>query len=111
MSSLQTFFLAMGMYPEVMQKAQAQIDEVVGKGRLPEFSDIENMPYIQAIVKELLRWQPVTPLGKCELDKSLRGNTNRPLVTAVAHKASEDDEYRGYYIPKGTVVLGNSWYG
>ena len=46
-----------------MEKAQAQIDEVVGKDRLPEFADIHNMPYIQAIVKELFRWQPVTPLG------------------------------------------------
>ena len=32
-------------------------------------------------------------------------------MIAVAHMASEDDEYRGYYIPKGAVVLGNSWYG
>ena len=46
-----------------MEKAQAQIDEVVGKDILPEFADIHNMPYIQAIVKELFRWQPVTPLG------------------------------------------------
>ena len=54
----------MKMYPEFMAKAQAQIDEVVGRDRLPEFADVENMPYIQAIVKELFRWQPVTPLGE-----------------------------------------------
>jgi cytochrome P450 len=62
-STLQVFFLAMRMYPEAQQKAQAQIDEVVGNKRLPEFSDIQNLPYIQAIVLELFRWQPITPLG------------------------------------------------
>ena len=54
----------MRMYREVQAKAQAQVDEVVGRDRLPEFADVEKMPYIQAIVKELFRWQPVTPLGE-----------------------------------------------
>ena len=57
------FFLAMSMYPDVQAEAQAQIDSVIGNGRLPEHSDLEKMPYIQALVKELLRWQPITPLG------------------------------------------------
>ena len=59
------FFLAMALHPEVQQKAQKQIDAVIGTDRLPEFEDVESMPYVQAIVKELLRWQPVTPLGTC----------------------------------------------
>ena len=45
----------MRMYPEVQAKAQAQVDEVVGRDRLPELADVEKMPYIQAIVKELFR--------------------------------------------------------
>ena len=57
------FFLAMSMYPDVQAKAQAQIDNIIGKGRLPEHSDIENMPYVQALVKELFRWQPIAPFG------------------------------------------------
>jgi cytochrome P450 len=53
----------MALHPEAQRKAQAQLDEVVGKDRLPDYEDINSLPYIQAVLKELLRWQPVTPLG------------------------------------------------
>ncbi|KAF9549833.1 cytochrome P450 [Agrocybe pediades] len=52
---LDVFFLAMLHYPEVMQQAQAQIDSVVGEGRLPEFEDAESLPYVKALIKETLR--------------------------------------------------------
>lgn len=45
--------LAMILYPAVMRKAQAQIDEVVGRGRLPTAADRENLPYIKAMVREV----------------------------------------------------------
>jgi cytochrome P450 len=63
MSALLSFFLAMLVYPEVQTKSQAEIDRVVGKDRLPEFDDQENLPYVQAVVSECLRWLPVTPTG------------------------------------------------
>jgi cytochrome P450 len=44
------------LHPEVQQKAQEEIDQIVGKDRLPEFSDRQSLPYIDAIVKEVLRW-------------------------------------------------------
>jgi cytochrome P450 len=47
----------MAMYPEVQKKAQAEIDSVVGKDRLPDFDDRESLPYVSAILKEVLRWQ------------------------------------------------------
>lgn len=50
-------------YPEVMRRAQVQIDAVVGRDRLPVFSDREQLPYIEAMVKELLRWRSVGPVG------------------------------------------------
>ena len=53
----------MANYPEVQAKAQAELDAVIGLDRLPEFSDSANLPYITAIISELLRWQPVIPLG------------------------------------------------
>jgi len=87
-SSLGTFILAMTMYPEIQKKAQAAVDEVVGRDRLPDFQD--DIPYIDAVVREVLRWRPVTPLG-------------------VAHAVTEDDIYKGYHIPAGAVVVGNSW--
>ncbi|KAH9483138.1 Cytochrome P450 monooxygenase COX2 [Psilocybe cubensis] len=89
-STVQSFFLAMALYPDVQKRAQAELDAVVGRGRLPEFSDRDAMPYVNALVKESVRWNQVIPL-------------------AVGHMATEDDEYDGYFIPRGTVVMGNGW--
>ena len=57
------FFLAMALYPEVQKKAQAEIDTVLGPHRLPDFEDRPSLPYINAIVKESMRWHLVAPLG------------------------------------------------
>jgi len=81
--------MAMCLYPEAQKKAQAELD-VVLRGRLPEFNDRPNLPYINAMVKESMRWQLVVPLG-------------------VPHMCTNSNEYDGYYIPKGTVVTGNGW--
>ena len=59
------FLLAMMLYPESQLKAQDEIDAVVGRDRLPDFNDQPNLPYVNALCKEVLRWQNVTPL--CEL--------------------------------------------
>ncbi|KAJ3572617.1 hypothetical protein NP233_g2968 [Leucocoprinus birnbaumii] len=84
-----TFFLAMRMYPEVQRKAQAELDSVL-QGRLPEFSDRSSLPYINAMAKETHRWQMVAPSG-------------------LYHSATSSDIYKGFYIPKGTLVIGNGW--
>ena len=63
-SVLMTFFLMMVVNPEVQEKAQAQIDAVVGKDRLPAMDDRPLLPLIDAIFWETLRFSPVTPL--CE---------------------------------------------
>jgi cytochrome P450 len=55
--------MAMCLYPVVQKKAQAELDQVL-IGRLPDFNDRDNLPYINAIVKESMRWQPVGPLGR-----------------------------------------------
>ncbi|KAK0465884.1 cytochrome P450 [Desarmillaria tabescens] len=83
--------LAFLLYPEVQVKAQAELDAVVGHGtRLPNFEDRLQLPYIDAIVLEALRWNPVIPLG-------------------IAHRTVKEDVYRGYYIPAGATVIGNAW--
>jgi cytochrome P450 len=53
----------MMLYPEVQRKAQAEIDQVIGNHRLPVHSDEDVLPYLQAVLKEVLRWHPVTPLS------------------------------------------------
>lgn len=62
----------MTMYPDVLAKAQAEIDSVLGNSgegaeRLPTFEDRPRMPYVEALVKEVLRWNPVGPMGKTQL--------------------------------------------
>ncbi|RPD62673.1 CyP450 monooxygenase [Lentinus tigrinus ALCF2SS1-7] len=89
-SSLQTFFLALSLNPNVLRKAQAQLHAVVGPRRLPVHADRENLPYITAIVKECLRWHPVLPFG-------------------LPHLTTQDMEYRGYFIPARTLLLANAW--
>ena len=80
----------MTAYPEVQRKAQEEIDRVVGSDRLPNIRDREDLPYVNAIAKEVLRWHPVGPLG-------------------FPHLSTEEDVYEGYFIPKGSIVIPNIW--
>jgi len=89
-SSLSSFFLAFVLFPEVQKRAQAELDAVVERDRLPTFDDRPRLPYIEAICRELLRWQMVVALG-------------------VPHASTKDDVYRGFFIPKGAVLVANAW--
>lgn len=62
-STLLVWLLAMVLHPEVQAKAQADIDRVVGKDRLPNFDDRTALPYLDAIARETHRWHPVFPMG------------------------------------------------
>jgi cytochrome P450 len=53
----------MTLYPEVQTQAQKEIDSVLGPNTLPTLADQGRLPYIDAIVKEVMRWHPVTPLS------------------------------------------------
>src|SRR5271154_6520524 len=61
-SALTTFILLMALYPDVQSRAQSEIDRLVSD-RLPTLADYESLPYIIAIIKEVIRWGPVAPLG------------------------------------------------
>ena len=61
--AVSTAILAMVLNPAVQQKAQAEIDRVVGRDRLPDWSDRESLPYVGAVCREVLRWRPIVPLG------------------------------------------------
>ena len=83
--------LAMVAFPEVQRRAQAEIDSVVGRARLPTFADASRLPYVRAVIKEVLRWRPIVELG-------------------APHKAAENDWYEGMFIPKGATCIANIWH-
>ncbi|KAG2366933.1 cytochrome P450 [Suillus spraguei] len=62
-SAIYSFFLAIALFPDVQKQAQAEIDAVIGPERLPSFADRDSLPYIEALVKEVLRWNVVAPTG------------------------------------------------
>jgi cytochrome P450 len=89
-STLQIFLLAMVLYPDVQARARAEIDQVVRHDKMPCLDDRASLPYLDAILREVLRWYPVAPLG-------------------APHATSNDDVYGGYFIPKGAIVMVNQW--
>ena len=62
-AAIMTFFLAMALHPNIMRKVQHDLDAVTERNRLPTFEDRERLPFVDAVCREVLRWQPVTPLG------------------------------------------------
>lgn len=90
-TTLNNFLLCMVLHPEAVTQAQKELDEVIGPHRLPTWEDEKNLPYVRALIKEVLRWRPVNKFG-------------------MPHATSEDDWYNGYFIPKGSVVMLNWWY-
>ncbi|KAJ7912219.1 cytochrome P450 [Mycena leptocephala] len=105
-AALTTFVLAMLANPEAQKKAQLEIDSVTSQRRLPDFGDEDSLPYVSALVKEVLRWRPVAPIGlqylisrRLHIENSLR----YPSFFAC------EDEYCGYRIPANSIVIGNVW--
>lgn len=60
---LLAFIHAMVKWDKVQKKAQEEIDSVIGEDRSPLWSDYEKLPYVSMIIKETMRWRPVTPLA------------------------------------------------
>ncbi|KAK1227306.1 hypothetical protein PQX77_009723 [Marasmius sp. AFHP31] len=93
-SAILSFILAMTIHPDFQLRAQKEIDSVLGAGvsggRLPDLEDRDKLPFVNAIIQEVLRWNTVTPLS-------------------VAHRALQDDVYEGYFIPAGATVVPNVW--
>ncbi|KAI8409450.1 hypothetical protein FOFC_09289 [Fusarium oxysporum] len=79
------FVLNMVLHPEIQEKAQQELDAVIGTDRLPDFSDRPALVYIEHIVQEIYRWSPLAPLG-------------------IPHKSLHDDIYKGMLIPKDTLL-------
>ncbi|XP_031673093.1 cytochrome P450 2U1-like [Oncorhynchus kisutch] len=82
--------LYMVVYPDIQERVQAEIDAVVGPDRVPSLTDKGSLPFTEATIMEVQRMTVVVPL-------------------AIPHMASETTEFRGYTIPKGTVIIPNLW--
>ena len=89
-STMMWWVLAMVAFPEVQRRGQAELDDVVGRARPPTFADAPHLPYVRAVIKEVLRWRPAVERG-------------------LPHKAAEDDWYEGMFIPKGATCIANIW--
>ncbi|KXN82772.1 O-methylsterigmatocystin oxidoreductase [Leucoagaricus sp. SymC.cos] len=89
-SAISSCILALLENPEILKKAQAELDSIVEPGCLPDFKHENDLPYITAITLETLRWRDVVPI-------------------AVPRYLRADDEYKGYKLPKGSIVIPNAW--
>ena len=87
---LRLLIKAIVLHRHCLEEAQRELDRVVGPDRLPSFDDFPRLPYIKAMINEAVRWQPPAPF-------------------AFPHATTEDDEYMGYTIPNGTVIIPNIW--
>ena len=84
------FVMAMALHPQYQTRAWEELDRVVGPTRLPTFDDWDRLPYVRAIISELHRWRPVGPIG-------------------FPRRVIQDDEYEGHLIPKGAMIIYNTW--
>ncbi|CAE7145026.1 unnamed protein product [Rhizoctonia solani] len=85
-----SFILMVSLHPETAKLAREEIDVVVGRERVPELKDREKMPYMEALLQEVMRLCPVVPLG-------------------LPHSATEDIQLGGYRIPKNATINPNIW--
>ncbi|KAJ7593060.1 putative monooxygenase [Mycena floridula] len=90
MSVVLSLFLFMSLHPSVQQQAQAEIDKVVGRDRLPSIEDKPDLPYIQSVITEVFRLCP-------------------PLPLSLPHSLTQDDVYEGQFLPKDTLILPLVW--
>ncbi|KAI0793048.1 cytochrome P450 [Irpex lacteus] len=81
--------LAITAFPDAQKKAQEELDRVIGSDRAPEWEDLEDLPYIRALLKEVHRFRPTAPL--------------------IPRATTADLMYRGYKIPEGSTIIANMW--
>ncbi|XP_022858342.1 geraniol 8-hydroxylase-like [Olea europaea var. sylvestris] len=76
--------------PATMKKAKAELEEVIGKGKVLEEADVSRLPYLRCMVKEALRIHP-------------------PVPFLIPRRVEQDVEVSGYTVPKNSQVLVNAW--
>ncbi|KAG1731334.1 cytochrome P450 [Suillus paluster] len=89
-SAITVMVMAAAVHTDAQARVQEELDNVVGRARLPTFGDQEMLPQVTAFMLESLRWRPVIPGG-------------------FAHRATKDVIWNNYLIPAGATVIGNHW--
>ncbi|KAG8967856.1 hypothetical protein FRC03_009143 [Tulasnella sp. 419] len=89
-SFIQGFVLFMMAYPEVQRKAKEELDIVVGPHRKPTLDDIENLPYLRAVIKEMSRIRPIAPIS-------------------MPHSILQEVYYKGYRLPADAMLFVNTY--
>ncbi|KAJ6592884.1 cytochrome P450 [Mycena capillaripes] len=87
-SATVSFIMLMALHPSVQERVQHEIDSVLG--RVPRVADVYRLPYLLAVLKEVMRYAPVANL-------------------ALPHQVTQDESYDGYRIPAGSAVVPNVW--
>nr|XP_054773874.1 cytochrome P450 1A1-like [Lytechinus pictus]XP_054773875.1 cytochrome P450 1A1-like [Lytechinus pictus] len=92
-TTIETLYWAMALlvtYPEFQKKVQTEIDDVIGRDRLPTINDRGKLPHTEATLYEVMRYSSILP-------------------TAVPRATTRDTTLGGYSIPKGAVVMINTY--
>ncbi|EGG01204.1 uncharacterized protein MELLADRAFT_123434 [Melampsora larici-populina 98AG31] len=92
-AALSIVVFAAACFPEEVKKVQEELDRVVGRDRLPTFSDHPELPCVTAFYNESFRWRPVSAA----------------VTSGFMHAAIKDDHHKGHFIPAGSWILGNHW--
>lgn len=90
------------LYPDTQRRAQAEIDSVLAENVLPDFSHRKSLPYVEAVLRETMRWHSVAPLGS-SLTKTVFESADHVGDVALPHMTCCDDVFEGYFIPKGVL--------
>lgn len=89
-TTLRWLMAYMATYPEIQARVHAELDNVIGSGRMPNLNDRGNLPYLESTVAEVLRIRAIVPLS-------------------LPHKSTRDTSLGGYDIPKDTMLITNIW--
>ncbi|EKM84422.1 hypothetical protein AGABI1DRAFT_104303, partial [Agaricus bisporus var. burnettii JB137-S8] len=106
-SVLQWFSALIPSYPEIQQRAHEELDQVVGHDRMPTVEDEKDLPYIHAIIKASNLTYLLVASSRYSFQEVER--CRNPFWLATPHYSTEDFTYHGQFIPKGTVILLNSY--
>ncbi|KAF8703128.1 cytochrome p450, partial [Rhizoctonia solani] len=105
-SILATLIFCLVIHPEITKKAQDEIDRVIGPNRLPTVHDRGSLPYVEAVLQEVMRYYPVVPLCAPTLNTLSIASDFSP---GIPHSTEQDIEFQGYRIPKGSSIEPNLW--